>query len=303
MPTGRGGGTDYRVVKLKKQIAGIIFIANLASSVASSPSKADDLTLMSMTRQCINCDLSGRDMTRVDFSGTRLEGVNFTGATLIDANFSRVRIRNTNFSEANLQRANFSGSNIDMLNGLDLFPIIVAADFRGANFDGAEIVMGMRDTRLNGATFRGATMTFRGWRVDARNADFSQLRFPERARITIVSRVAGDINTIRSTMYVEDSDLRDSNFSEARFSGGRFLRSDLRGVTFTNAGLRRADFSGSDLRNANFQGATLHSANFSNANLSGANLRGADLTEATLQGAIMCETIAPDGTMLFIGCD
>ena len=51
----------------------------------------------------------------------------------------------------------------------------------------------------------------------------------------------------------------------------------------------------------------LSGASLTGANLNGANLRDADLSEATLpfaymNGALLCNTIMPDGSVIYSGC-
>ena len=58
-----------------------------------------------------------------------------------------------------------------------------------------------------------------------------------------------------------------------------------------------ADLSGADLGGANLRGAKLISANLRGADLGGANLSG-----AYMQGAALCNTIMPDGSVIYSGC-
>ena len=57
-----------------------------------------------------------------------------------------------------------------------------------------------------------------------------------------------------------------------------------------------------DLRVANMVGAQLGGANLLGANLSGANLEGADLAYTSMNDAILCNTIMPDGSVIYSGC-
>ena len=64
----------------------------------------------------------------------------------------------------------------------------------------------------------------------------------------------------------------------------------------------RCELSGAKLSGSNLSGATLAGAKLIFANLKGANLKGADLNYAIMQGAILCNTIMPDGSVIFSGC-
>ena len=57
-----------------------------------------------------------------------------------------------------------------------------------------------------------------------------------------------------------------------------------------------------DLSGANLEGASLAYANLAGADLNGANLTGADLKGANMKGAILCNTIMPDGLVIYSGC-
>jgi uncharacterized protein YjbI with pentapeptide repeats len=69
----------------------------------------------------------------------------------------------------------------------------------------------------------------------------------------------------------------------------------------------RCDLTDANLTDANLAGARLMGANLSGANLIGANLDGANLSGANLsssqmRGAILCNTIMPDGSLIYSGC-
>ena len=71
--------------------------------------------------------------------------------------------------------------------------------------------------------------------------------------------------------------------------------------------LQRATLRGANLRYANLEGADLYGANLLNATLRGVNLeaadlRGANLEGAKMKGAILCNTIMPDGSVIYSGC-
>jgi len=63
-----------------------------------------------------------------------------------------------------------------------------------------------------------------------------------------------------------------------------------------------ADWDGGDCFQCELTGADLSDANFEGANLMGADLTGANLTHADLRDARFCNTVMPDGTVLYSGC-
>jgi uncharacterized protein YjbI with pentapeptide repeats len=102
-------------------------------------------------------------------------------------------------------------------------------------------------------------------------------------------------------------DLTYANLYRSDLMGANLTRADLRGATLLFADLRSANLSGANLRSANLtgaylSGAELNGADLSRANLTGADLRGADLSGADLLGAILCNTIMPDGSVIYSGC-
>lgn len=92
------------------------------------------------TDACVECDLSG-----VDLSGKRLKGVDLERANLAGADLS-----DTNLSEANLKGADLSGAN---LRGADLSEAdLYKADLTGADLTGADLSEASTDS----ADFTGA---------------------------------------------------------------------------------------------------------------------------------------------------
>ena len=70
------------------------------------------------------------------------------------------------------------------------------------------------------------------------------------------------------------------------------VRCDLSGANLSGANLLRADLEGADLRYANLYGA----------NLGGANLTHAELAATFMRATILCNTIMPDGSVIYSGC-
>jgi uncharacterized protein YjbI with pentapeptide repeats len=241
----------------------------LAASISFFPIKAysDDLSVLSLTRECNNCDFSDRDMTRIDLSGTILRDVNFSRAVLVSANFASTSFRGrTLFYSVNAQGADFGSGSF----GFPGEPINIRdSDLRGANFQGAHGYLNFIKSNIDGTNFSSSRMQII-WSFDnvtARRANFSGLgSAPTGANI---------------------------NVSASNFSGSNFSNADIRGSSVLN----------SDLSDVNFSGANLRNVDFRNSDLSRANLEGANLNGANLTGTILCEAIGPNGQLIFVGCD
>ena len=102
-------------------------------------------------------------------------------------------------------------------------------------------------------------------------------------------------------------DLSSANLSEVFLEDVNLFQANLSQTDLTDATLGGANLIGAVLSNANLSGAILREAklfraDLTNADLSGAVLRGADLTRALMNGAILCNTIMPDGSVIYSGC-
>ena len=80
------------------------------------------------------------------------------------------------------------------------------------------------------------------------------------------------------------------------------LIADLTGANLQAADLTDAVLYAAELREANLSGAYLKRAHLRLAVLIGADLRGADLRGAKMNGVILCNTIMPDGSVIYSGC-
>lgn len=101
------------------------------------------------------------------------------------------------------------------------------------------------------------------------------------------------LNMAGCTLFMRDfygSNLKYSNFSDARLAFATLSHSDLRNAQLDNATLHYANMEAANLAGASLIGAQLAETNFKGANLKGANLmrvslRGVNLTRANLEGA------------------
>ena len=73
-----------------------------ASQLSTSTEVQANIKLLSETKNCPQCDLSGADLNRFDLSGANLEG----------ADLSRARFYLSNLSSANLRNGKFKRSRI-----------------------------------------------------------------------------------------------------------------------------------------------------------------------------------------------
>lgn len=82
-----------------------------------------------------------------------------------------------------------------------------------------------------------------------------------------------------------NTDLRDTDLSNAQLGGASLRGSNLSGAHLEGANLSGADLSGAHLIGANLSDADLSGANLIHTDLGDANLKGADLIRANMSGA------------------
>jgi hypothetical protein len=82
-----------------------------------------------------------------------------------------------------------------------------------------------------------------------------------------------------------NTDLRDTDLSNAQLGGATLRGSNLSGAHLIGANLSGVDLSGAHLIGANLSGADLSGANLIHTDLGDANLKGADLIRANMSGA------------------
>ena len=74
-------------------------------SPTTSTSSADDVL---ETKECFDCDLTGKNFAGVDLVGARLNGSNLSGVNLAGANLSGALLDGVDLSGANLTDANLT---------------------------------------------------------------------------------------------------------------------------------------------------------------------------------------------------
>lgn len=100
-------------------------------------------TLISLARNCPDCNFAGVDLREAQLIGANLAGTNLSGADLRDANLRRANLVGANLTGANLTRTNLAGANLSDCDLTD-------ADLTGSNLISATVT---------GAIFKGATLS------------------------------------------------------------------------------------------------------------------------------------------------
>lgn len=255
-------------------------------------------------------DLTDAYLEYVDFTGARLIGVNLTGAILAkaklrDCYFEKVDLTDANLgatciegavfedcdcSKTRFGRARIRESRFERCRLLDRQEMFVEAVFDRVGFIDCE----MRQTNflehaMTGCQFRGSDLTQSNFlQSDITHADFTGAVL---SGVNIVSSRAAGARFDRATMdnvrFLDEPELTDASFREARLCGANLRSADLAGADFTRAVLEAADLSASSLVNASFDRVRAIGVQFRKADLTGANLYKADLREASLMKAKM----------------
>jgi uncharacterized protein YjbI with pentapeptide repeats len=115
-----------------------------------------------------------------------------------------------------------------------------------------------------------------------------------------------DLQKLKDTRSCWQCDLSDivgyAHLSIPNLKGAMLAGADLSNANLKDVDLGGATLNNADLTSANMEGANLFMANLSDTDLSSANLKGADLNYANLKGVILCNTIMPDGSVIYSGC-
>lgn len=116
-----------------------------ASPAAPLSKEEQEHTLISLARNCPDCDLPGVVLVGAQLVAANLAGANLSGADLHSANLRRANLAGTNLSGAKLTGANLAGAD---LTGADLSN----ADLTGSNLIRANVT----GAKLSGAILSGA---------------------------------------------------------------------------------------------------------------------------------------------------
>ncbi|MEO6326595.1 MAG: pentapeptide repeat-containing protein, partial [Thermoanaerobaculia bacterium] len=255
----------------------------LASPAASSLRIGDVVSLLlTTTRTCVGCNLTGVDLSGADLSGyvlsgARLNGANLSRAKLANAvldhaSLANARLNGADLSNAELSQANLSGAflNADPPNKILSAAVLIGAHLKNVNLASAE---------LDGADFTSATFY-------ATNPAGSGTCVPAASGFTASCATASGASAV----------------------GTVFTGAYLAGVDFTGAHFTGPDFTYAVLAGANFTGATLAPrdgagrAGFAAAHLQGTQLGGVnDIQGVSFEGAFLDFTVG--GNALFLQLD
>lgn len=232
----------------------------------SSPAIAanqNDISHLTETNTCFECDLSGIDLK---------------SANLKSADLSRANLSGSELTQANLKSANLTGANLQntKLNSADLS----FTSMGGVN---------LSDAKLTNAILSKADLTA----ANLQNADLQGARF---------SGFAGQANltsTNLSSANLRDVDLSNIRLLEANLSNANLSSARLDGATLNGANLSGANLTGAHLTNArlthsNLQGTKLTGVDLSRADLTAVDFTGADLSDIKLTDAILTDALGLD---------
>jgi uncharacterized protein YjbI with pentapeptide repeats len=269
-----------------------------------------DLQGATMTR----ANLDGANLT-----DTNLNAVSASGASFRQASFARTNMNDADFSGASFAKATFArgdmGMTQDELEKAGRGFVIKSSDLTGADFSDASFnegggfwtskldnvnfdrlktgrnefhigsyhALGIRNSTVKGATFRGMAAQVSIDRSDASNADFSGI---SAGGVTIGgSKIDGvsfkdsstklffsDVDLRNVDLSIANKDARDSIFQNVIMTGMNFSGYDFSGSLFINddRNMRNSFHEGSDkslaeaMTGTDFRGAKFRNVNFNN---------------------------------------
>jgi uncharacterized protein YjbI with pentapeptide repeats len=294
----------------------LLALTSTEINAQSYPERAQtSFSALQMTKSCTECDFSEQSLPMANFSEVQLRRSYFIETNLQGASFEKAYMISVCFPNSDLRGVNFSYSHLDTeicrknIDGAPYFSSFEKSDIRGANFTKAKISAEFINSALDGTNFSHAELnevTF--YLSQLNNAKFigasGKYGYGDLRLIGKFNNLDFSFARLHITSYcngfIEDYDVvgqygwcnrRDSN-REIAITNSQFLSAQLGG----------SNFAGADLTGSNFQGANLVEVNFTNSNLTDVNLFSTDLTGATLNGAVLCNTTAPDGTVMYDGC-
>ena len=108
--------------------------------------------------------------------------------------------------------------------------------------------------------------------------------------------------TVAATMFASSASAFDPADLQKLMDTNECVKCDLSGANLEGVNLMDANLEVANLMDANLSGANLAYADLNGANLAGADLESARLGRFDLRGAILCNTIMPDGLVIYSGC-
>ena len=247
---------------------------------------------------CVNCDLtgldlSGRTMGAIDLSDARIDGATFKGARIASLKLDRARVTGTDFTNAvftfvSAAGATFAGGAVGTQTTKTVFDGTVLGDrtnfpsqFQGARFTGPDVTLANLD--LGNAHWQNVTLSG----VVLENVVLDGARMSG-ATIAHVSTSGGSMVGALFDRATIDTFVVDS----AR----------ARGVDFSGATLTSLSLVGADLSGARFAGATLTASTFDAAFAVGADFSATTWYGGSFQNVQAYSGGTPQTTTTFAGC-
>ena len=236
-------------------------VAVLGWCLAVPLAQASDFTAREVTQSMFKADAA----KPVDYSGKDLSFLDLAGLDFKRAILVRTNLYGVDLSASSLVGANLSGARLDRAT-------VVKADFSGANLEGATIMkpsvfssvsFDHADApKFNGANLRGARIAARMDGADFRRADLSDAKIGP-FDMTVEAGMAPSsfmMGADFSGAILAGAEVRNINFTFARFVGADMRSAKLLALDFSNADLTGADLTGADVTGSNFEGAKLAGA-------------------------------------------
>lgn len=219
------------------------------------------------SNQCINCNLTGIDLSRLNLTAGTFNGSTFTHADLTLTDLTRANLNNANLSPATLTDTNLADAAIHSTN------------FRSADL-----------TTVNAVTTQGPRSSLTQ-RADLTGASLSKDTFlpADWKYLNLTNAIIPDLDG--ATLSSADAP---TDFSGAKMAGVVLSKAVLDGASFdcdesvspeVCTDLTNASFNKASLKRASFRNAVLQGAHFDFANLDSANLCGAKLNQSSNQAS------------------
>jgi uncharacterized protein YjbI with pentapeptide repeats len=235
------------------------------------------------TSQVLSCSFRKTKLTGAEMRQIKLSDCDFFEAMAEGAKFTSVSATNTNFRFANLGGAIFEDT------------VFHHTDFSFSTFTPVTEIARKQIAILKNTNFFDTTF----YHADVRGVDFRHTNLtPELTKGMIfdsstlfpfeLSQVSPEAIQIKPNTFIKNADfcfvylmhaclqnseLLDSLFLNAKVNYANFDRCNLRGSNFTSADASFASFKGANLENACFHSSMLHNTDLSEANLCNADMR------------------------------
>ncbi len=252
---------------------------------------------------CVNCNLTGIDLSNQDFTGYDFTGSAFVTADLDDTDFSDANLSCASFSRTDVSNATFEGitiardfsCNLDLLAATTVYSNFDKADWRYMNLSGS-MMTGLPDTLstisdpldLSGALLSNVTW-LAGKKLDGVNLGCYAL---EENQTTVCPAPNGTklCSTLQGISLVGSS-LERACMDHASMEGAFLTVSNLDGADLSNVKLKAlkegnpATLNGAFMRNVKLTGADITGVSMNNVNFYTVSGGTADATDMIATGA------------------